>query len=502
MSVVLVVVVALAAGLATMLLAPTRPRASTSVGLLGAALVIAAAVRIHHEDALAIGGTVVVASDALRTVAVTWSGAALLLGLVDALTIASGVVVGPALVGLAGAVLALAIPDAGTGFGFIAVGAVVGVVIPTLRAGRPATADQGPLARAFRIVVVASVAAVAAVAWGASGVGPLSVPHAARLDPATESAIGLGLLLLVAAVVLRAGAIPAHVWAARFVESVPSTAVPTVLGWGSGAFALVGLAWANATVGSSGASIGVERALVAVIAVACVVFGGVAAWLHEDVEHVLGYSLVQDAGVALLAFAWLSPAALPAARDWVIAAAAVKAALAAWVATARWTFGAHRLRDLSGWAVRSPLLALAFGAILVAAVGVPGMAAFTARGALTAGAVPGPVGDAVLIAAFTPLLYLGRILVAGFGAPSAAVAAAPTARPELRLGRTTGWSRRWSIAVAAVAARSVPALATANRVPLAAATVLVLALLGLSVAIGGVGSSSTGAAVAGIAGGS
>ena len=502
MSVVVLVLVASVAGLATILLAAGRPRVSTTVGLVGAALAVAAAARIHHEDALAIGGTVVVASDALRTAAVAWSGGALLLGIIDALTIGSGVVVGPALVGLAGAVLALAIPDAATGFGLIAVGAIAGVVVPTLRAGRPAPSDDAPPAHAFGVVVVAAVVGVAVVAWGASAIGPPSIPHDARLDPATEGAIGLGLLLLVAAVVVRSGAIPAHVWVARFVGSVPATAVPSVLGWGSGAFALVGLGWASATVGSSGASVGVERALVALVSVACIVFAGLAAWLHDDVEHVLGYSLVQDAGVALLAFAWLSPAALPAARDWVIAAAAVKAALAAWVATARWTFGAHRLPELSGWAVRSPLLALGFGAILVAGVGLPGMAAFTARAALVAGSMPGPIGDVVLIAAFTPLLYLGRILVAGFGAPSAAVAAAPTALPEIRLGRATGWSRRWSIGALAVSARSVPTLTTANRVPLAAAAVLVLALLGLGVAVAGVGSSSAGAAVVPIGAGS
>lgn len=495
MSLVVLVVVALVGGLTTAVLAPGRPRASVAIGLVAAAAALAAAGRLHQEDGLAIGGTVLVASGALRTVSVAWAGAALLLGVLDALTVASGVVVAPALVGLAVAVLALAIPDAGAGFGLIAVGAVAGIVIPSLRSGRPDTADVGPSMRAFRVTGVASLLGIAAVAWAASPLGPPSIPRGLTgVDPATEAAVGLGLLLVVVAVILRAGAIPSHVWAARFVESVPATAVPAVLGWGSAAFALVALGWANATVGASGASIGAERALVALVAAACIILGGVAAWLHEDVEHVLGYSLVQDAGVVLLAFAWLSPAAVPAARDWAIAAAAIKTALAAWVAATRWTFGAHRLRDLSGWAVRSPLLALAFGAILVAAVGLPGMAAFRARGTLVGGAIPDLAGGLVLVAAFAPLLYLGRILVAGFGRPSAAVAAAPTTRPELRLGRTAGWSRPASPIALALAARSIPALVGGNRVPLAAATVLVLALLGLGVAMGGVGSSAAAAA--------
>ena len=90
------------------------------------------------------------------------------------------------------------------------------------------------------------------------------------------------------------------------------------------------------------------RILVIVVALASIALGGLAAILHDDLEHVLGYSIVQDAGVVLLAFATLQPDGSPAARDWLVASAALTSALAGWIAISRWTFGAHRVSELRG----------------------------------------------------------------------------------------------------------------------------------------------------------
>ncbi len=494
MSLLLLVAVALAGGLATSLLAPSRPRLSVAVGLVAALVTMAAAMQVHGEDALPIGGTVVVASDALRTVGVAWSIAAFLLGAVDALTISSTVVLGPALLGLGIAVLALAVPEPATGFAALAASAAASVIVPSLRLRPTPHPETTSGAHGLRMVVVASLLAIGAVAWGASPAGPLAAaPGLGDVDPAAEASIGLGLLAIVGAVILRTGALPAHVWAARFVEAVPATAVPAALGWGAAAFSLVALAWADATIGSGvvGAQVTAERAIVAILAAGSVLLGGAAAWLHEDIEHVLWYSIVADAGVVLLAFVSLSPDQAPRARDWVIAAAAVKSALAGWVAATRATYGVHRLPELSGWAVRSPILGVAFGVIAIAAIGLPGMAAFEARGALVSAALPGPFDAIVTIGAFAPIVYLGRLLLVGIGRPSAAVAAAPRGVIRWHGGRTPGWAG----GSLAGAVRAVPAEVRANRLPLAAAAVLGLAILGLAVASIGV-SSDTGAASA------
>ena len=56
---------------------------------------------------------------------------------------------------------------------------------------------------------------------------------------------------------------------------------------------------------------------------------------HDDIEHVLGYSILADAGVAVLAFASLEPDAAASARNWLVASATIKTALAAWAAVIR-----------------------------------------------------------------------------------------------------------------------------------------------------------------------
>jgi formate hydrogenlyase subunit 3/multisubunit Na+/H+ antiporter MnhD subunit len=214
-----------------------------------------------------------------------------------------------------------------------------------------------------------------------------------------------------------------------------------------------------------------------------IVLGGLAAMVHDDIEHVLGYSILQDAGVAVLAFASLEPETVAAARNWLVASATVKTALAAWAAVVRTTYGGHRLADLGGWARHSPVLGLAFAGILVAAIGVPGMALYDARATLVAGAMPGIAGVVALVVAVMPAVYLGRIAMAGVAPVGAAVAAGPSGRPRWSGGRPAGWSE----GSRGQALRAVPGELRANRAPLTALGVIVLAAMALVTAIGGAG---------------
>src|SRR3990172_148591 len=67
----------------------------------------------------------------------------------------------------------------------------------------------------------------AAAAGGAPAVGPfVAADPFAGVDPALETALGLGLLVVVTAVIVRMGAIPAHVWASRLAEAVPLPPLP------------------------------------------------------------------------------------------------------------------------------------------------------------------------------------------------------------------------------------------------------------------------------------
>jgi NADH-quinone oxidoreductase subunit N len=492
MSVLVLAVVAVAGGVLA-LLAGTRPRLALATAGLTAILVVVLAGLIDARDTILLAGTVVSGSDGIRTIALAWAAGIVLLGVADTLVGSGRNVVGSSLVGLGAGVVALSVADAGLGFALLTAGSIVAAIGPLVLAPAASHDPGGPgeigIAgqRILRPVAVAGLLALSAVAWGASAVGPFAAIHPdGTMDPASEIAIGLGLLTIAAAVALRLGALPAHVWAARFVESVPTAAIPATLGWGAAGFMLVALAWVDVTIAPVGAALTTERAVIAVIAVASVVLGGVAAVLRDDLEHILAYSIVQDAGIALVAFAVVQPESASAARDWLVGMAAVKSGLAAWILVTRSTFGARRLSTLRGWARSSPILGIAFLVVLVGAVGLPGMATFAARGVLLDLALPAPFDLVVLVAAFAPLIYLGRILAAGLDRSADAVRAAEH-RPTLRGLRPEGWTGTSVV----VAARAVPGAVQANRFTLAAVLALAVAVIGLAVATGGLGSAGS-----------
>lgn len=477
--------VALAAGLATILLGGERRAPALAIGLAGSLIVLGLALAMPAEESLAIGGVGLVSTPVVRAMAVAWSAGLAVLGLLEVALNLRPTVVGPSLVGLAVAGVALATRDPATSVAALAAGGVAGVVVPGLTGwidrsdpgARLPTTSRGTLA-----IFGSGLLALAVIAWGASAAGPLGGGAFVAVDPASRFGLGLALLGIVAAVAIRTGMIPLHVWAARFMEGVSPLAIPAAFAWGSAAFVLVALDWSQVALGPMAAG-DVERLLIVGVSLLSIVLGGLAAMVHDDIEHVLGYSILQDAGVALLAFASLEPEVVAAARNWLVASATVKTALAAWAAVVRTTYGGHRLADLAGWARHAPVLGLAFGGILVAAIGLPGMAIWDARAALIGGAIPS-VGEilAVVVAAM-PAIYLGRIALAGMGPITAAVAAGPSGRPSWSGGRALGWSAGSRTRVV----RAVPSELRANRAPIIALGVIALAVMALATAIGGAG---------------
>jgi formate hydrogenlyase subunit 3/multisubunit Na+/H+ antiporter MnhD subunit len=477
--------IALGAGLATILLGGERRRPALAIGLVGSLVVLGLALAMPAEESLAIGGVGVVSTPVVRAMAVAWSASLAVLGLLEIGLGLRPTVVGPSLVGLAVAGVALATRDPATSVAALAAGGVAGVVVPGLSgwidradpAARLMTTSRGTLA-----IFGSGLLALAVIAWGASAAGPLVGGPPVGVEPAGRLGLGLALLGIVAAVAIRCGLIPLHVWAARFMEGVSPLAIPAAFAWGSAAFVLVALEWSQVFLGPMAAG-DVERLLIVGVSLVSIVLGGLAAMVHDDIEHVLGYSILQDAGVALLAFASLEPEVVAAARNWLVASATVKTALAAWAAVVRTTYGGHRLAGLGGWARHAPVLGLAFVGILVAAIGLPGMAIWDARDALVGGAIPGVGGILAVVVAAMPAIYLGRIALAGLAPVAAAVAAGPSGRPSWSGGRAMGWSAGSRTRVV----RAVPGELRANRAPLIALGVIALAAMALVTAIGGAG---------------
>ncbi|MBI3745637.1 MAG: hypothetical protein HY264_03785 [Chloroflexi bacterium] len=486
MSVLLLAALTIPGGIATVLVAARRRRAF-AIGLAAAAASIVVAASIGAEDTVPLAGAVIGGSDGLRTITLAWAISTFLFGLMDGLLGDGPSVLGPSLVGLGLGALGLSAADAGIGFVVLTAAAVVAAVLPLVMVRGGPMAAPGLGLHTLRPVVGAGALTIVAVVWGASPVGPFSAGALPGIaDPALERSLGLALLVVAGAVAVRLGAIPFHAWSARFTEALPGSAVPPLLAWGAGAFALVALGWVDVTITPAGASLGAERDLIAIVAIASIVLGGIAAVIHDDIEHVLAYAIVQDAGIALLSFATLGDAAVAAGRDWIVAAMAVTSGLAAWVLVTRATFRTNRRADLRGWARRSPILGAALVVVLAAAVGLPGMAAFGARGTIIDLAAPGALGVLVLIFALAPVVFLGRLLLTGVDAMSGPVREAARADVHIRGGRADGWADDPSPLRVAVA------VVQTNRHALAAAAAVLAALIGLGVAVGGLGSTVVG----------
>jgi NADH:ubiquinone oxidoreductase subunit 2 (subunit N) len=201
----------------------------------------------------------------------------------------------------------------------------------------------------------------------------------------------------------------------------------------------------------------------------------VAALVQDELEHIVGYSIVGDAGVVLLAMTALTADAGAPARTWILVFVVARSALAAWAAATRTTFFTGRIGDLRGWAVRSPLLGAVFGLVVVASIGVPGLAGFEARSELVDLALDGLLVPLVTLATFAPLLYYGRLLLVGLARPEPGSQPVSTWQPALTRPDVAAL-RPW--------------LATAwraNRALIATGMAGLLALLALAVMVGAIG---------------
>jgi len=446
------------------LLARRWERIALTIGVAGLAAAFAAALAMDPTTRLEVGGSVLAASSYLRLFLVLGTFVGLVLALI-------GLVAGsrrdaPAVtLGTMGAAgLALSLPDARIAVLAITVGGMLGVLLTIVPTGARVGAGVG--VRDLRAVVVSGAMAIAATAWIGRDLGELV---------AQPVVFGLAYLAFALAVAIRFGAIPFHILVGRLTDAVPETGLPVLLAWGPASLAIVGLAWVDSSIAPLPVDVGPERAVVVAIAVASIVLATFAAWIQDDLEHVVGYSIVGDAGVVMLAFAALDPAAWTPGRTWILAFVVTRSAFAAWAAVVRHSFWTGRLPDLRGWAIRSPLLAVALVVIVVASIGLPGFAAFQARSDLVDLAIDGPLQVLVLIATLAPILYYGRLLALG------------VRRLDVTSAPAVEWRPRWTAMDLTDVRGSAMRLVTANATIGITLLVLVLGVASLLTSIGAFG---------------
>ncbi len=401
--------VATAVAAAGAILTRRSRRVSLALGLGGLAVAFVAAVAITPGDTLVIGQGAIVTTDYQRLYLVLGTASGLLISIVGLATAWQRNVPAALLAALGWAGLALALPDPTTAV-LATIGAgLAGILVTLVAPINERGVEVG--ARELRAVAVAGAIALVAVAWvAASGGGDVGSP-----------AIGLAYLAIVVALALRFGVIPFHAWAGRLSQSAPETALPLLLAWAPACFAVVALAWTDATIVPSAASLGLERSLVVAIGAASLILGTFAAWIQDDIEHVVGYSIAQDAGFIILAFAALDPGSWAPARTWILIFVLVKTAFAGWALAVRSAHGTRRIDALAGWARRSPALGVTLVLVVLATIGWPGSTAWSARGDLIRLAATGPLAVLITLGGLSSLLYYLRLLTVGVRAPGDAV---------------------------------------------------------------------------------
>ena len=487
MTVLPFLLVAAIAGTTSLVIRANRPW-STAVAIVGLAAMAITASQIGSTATVRIGGTVLAGSDWLRLFALLGSVVGLGLVLVDLATIHEPDVPGVIVLGLAAAVLALALQDAGASVAAATAGALAGILVAAPVGAAARAAFVG--ARELRAVAIAGALAIGATAWIARPLGDLAL---------VPEVFGLAYLAFAVAVAIRLGAIPFHLWAARVADAAPGVALPLLMAWGPAAFAAVALVWIDQSVAPLALPIDAERSLVATVGVLSVALGILAAAIQDDLEHVVGYTIAADAGFVVLAVAAFDPGVWEPSRTWLLVFVVVRSAFAAWAVAIHGAFGTRRLEELRGWARRAPALAVALVAIGAASVGWPALSAWSTRAAIADLALPPGIATLVTIAPLATLVVYGRLLAIGVATPGPAVRTGRSERPgwpgpwpRRPLQSTGGMERvveRLSHAIAATldVLWTLPAAVRLNRTAIASIVILVLAGLGASVAGGGFG---------------
>ena len=498
-------------------------RLGTLAGLGAVVVTLVAASFVNPEAPLGIGGGALAGTAHLRLVLILSLASGLLVLVVARLATWQPSAPGALLGGAAGIALALGL--VGTPPGLLAAAAAT-IAASTLALGSLAAPSRiRALARELRGAATSAVIGLVAAGImpsGASGPAAAGIMPPGASGPAAVLETGdavaqpgvAALVLLAMALVMahRFGAIPLHARVSRLADAAPSGALPILAAWIPAAWGLLILGWAPAALVSFSADLGLARGLIVVLAISSLLLGTVAALIQDEVEHVVAYTIVSDAGVALLALSALDPAASEAARAWVLVFATTRAAMIGWTIAFRAVFGTGRLRDTAGWIRRAPALGVALAGIFVAAVGWPGLLAWDARLAIVQSATSGPA----LLLAFAGSLGTGaalaRLLIIGGGRPSAVVAGALGELPRLPArpasvagdrrtgnatatlggGRTGAAARMARLAnrvrvVAAEIRRDARPSLELNRVPLRAFAVILLTGLALLAAVGAFG---------------
>jgi NADH-quinone oxidoreductase subunit N len=258
----------------------------------------------------------------------------------------------------------------------------------------------------------------------------------AELGAAPDGAVMVGVVLLLAGLLFKAGAVPAHFWVPDVTEGAPPvvatfvTTVPKI-----GAFAALYRFAAEALP----PGVGDWPLLIAVIATATMTLGNLAAFRQDNVRRLLAYSTVSQAGYLLvpIAMAGRSDLAEPALLFYLAAYAITNIGAFAVVIAA----GSDDLAAYGALVRRSRLLAVSLVICLLGLVGTPPTAVFVGKLLMFGAALDGGYTWLAAVAAVNSVasvFYYLRWIVPAF---------ARDADRHERLDRTAQWTAYLAAAV-------------------------------------------------------
>jgi NADH-quinone oxidoreductase subunit N len=234
------------------------------------------------------------------------------------------------------------------------------------------------------------------------------IATALKLGNGLSPLLFVGFALTITGVAFKLGAVPAHAWLPDVAEGapVPSAAFLTVVPKIGAAIALARLVQLVPP-----EFLGL-RPLIAVLAVATMTLGNLAALWQDDLRRLIGWSSVAQAGYLLMAITvlGLSPDALTALLVFVASYAIGNLTAFAVVAHLR---GRTALNDYDGLAKRRPVAAAALVIAFLSLVGIPPTVGFLGKLTLFIATIDGGYTWLAVVAAantVASLFYYARVM--------------------------------------------------------------------------------------------
>jgi NADH-quinone oxidoreductase subunit N len=292
------------------------------------------------------------------------------------------------------------------------------------------------------------------------------------LEPDLAPFFLLGVILITAGLGFKIAAVPFHMWAPDTYEGAP-TPITLFLSTASKAAGFVALlriySMAFSRLGDK------WSLLLAVLAVASMTLGNVAAILQDNVKRLLAYSSIAHAGYALMGLIAVGYGTDLATREWGLQAAILylfiylfvnAGAFGMVIMLRRQGIAGDRVSDFAGLARRSPWSAFAMLVFMLSLAGIPATAGFVGKWYLFGAAVRAHVTWIAVVAVLNSaisLYYYARIVVVMYmHEPADGVAIAPSAGQRLAIASCAAFTLLFGVypqPIIEFARRSVLALA-------------------------------------------